>query len=139
MADLIKRAWRSGWRVAAGGAIVLFMFATDSLAFETASAKISRAQFGTQWPFGVDSGVLRCENMQARLFPAQNVMPSAITFTTGAKTYALNGIARGHLTRRDWVDIVKSEEMWPFVDSKSPRRSLTPIIEAGLALCPRPR
>lgn len=42
---------------------------------------ISHADFGDEWPFVVESGTLRCH------------APSAVTFTSGDVTYAVNGMA----------------------------------------------
>ncbi|WP_419861751.1 DUF2511 domain-containing protein [Candidatus Palauibacter sp.] len=42
---------------------------------------ISRSDFGDEWPFTVESGLLRCSP------------PSVVTFTSGGTTYAVNGTA----------------------------------------------
>ena len=77
---------------------------------------INSEQFGDKWPFTVSEGVLNCQN-------------SAITFTSGNKTYAVNGIA----SSKGYVVI---DEIWK-ENPKIPgtKLSLGPIIEVGQQLC----
>lgn len=48
---------------------------------EPGAKQVSRADYGTRWPLTVESGLLRCQ------------MGSAVTFETGGRVYALNGMA----------------------------------------------
>ncbi len=54
--------------------------------------KVASADFGGQWPFTVDEGILAC------------VDGSSVIFTASGTTYALNGRARGRLTERRWQE-----------------------------------
>ncbi|MDE2981420.1 MAG: DUF2511 domain-containing protein [Gemmatimonadota bacterium] len=60
---------------------------------------ISRADFGEEWPFTVESGTLRCSGS------------GAVTFTTESTTYAVNGTA---LTAGAGIEI---EPIWAFSPS----------------------
>lgn len=70
-------------------------------------------QFGTDWPFTVDMGLLRCE----RLGPAH-----AVTFRVRGAVYGVNGSART-LGYADSAPILKTEY------------DLTEVIDRGRALC----
>lgn len=47
-----------------------------------AGLKVSKEEFGGEWPFTVDSGVVDCAGGQAAIF------------ITGERSYQLNGVAR---------------------------------------------
>ena len=52
--------------------------------------RVASADFGSEWPFTVDQGILAC------------VDGSSVTFTASDATYALNGRARGRLAEKPW-------------------------------------
>lgn len=62
---------------------------------------VSRSDFGEKWPLTVDAGVLQCSG-------------SAVTLTVGAKTFALNGRARGMSRFADIASIVKPTPPGPY-------------------------
>ena len=51
---------------------------------------VTSADFGGEWPFTVERGILSC------------VDGSSVVFTTSSVTYALNGHARGRLAEKSW-------------------------------------
>ena len=69
--------------------------------------------------------------MVGRLSTGQSV--GAVTFTAKGKTYAVNGIARGHAKSRGWHDV---DQIWK-KDPEIPgaRVNIGPLISRGLALC----
>jgi hypothetical protein len=78
---------------------------------------VSRADYGTDWPLTVESGVLACDS-------------DAATIEVGGTTYALNGTAR---TFRAGVDI---DPIWaanPDVDGL--KIDIGPLIDDALKLC----
>jgi hypothetical protein len=81
-------------------------------------ARMSRSEYGKDWPLTVEAGVVRCEGA------------GAVTFTTGGTTYAVNGLARGMGTYPDvhaiWADDPDFEGL---------KKYIGPIIDRGLALC----
>jgi hypothetical protein len=83
----------------------------------THSETVSRADFGSSWPFTVERGVLACEGA------------GAVTFEAGGTTFAVNGIAAG----QDFADI---EPIWRD-DPESPglKINIGPVIDRGLDLC----
>jgi hypothetical protein len=83
---------------------------------------VSRATMGEAWPLTVESGTLRCEP------------PGAVVFTAGGVEYAVNGLALGQAAQKGWRDI---EEIWADnPDPMLPKMDISPLINAGLALCP---
>ncbi|AFZ68145.1 DUF2511 domain-containing protein [Deinococcus peraridilitoris] len=86
------------------------------------SARLVRQQhFGMAWPLTVNSGELRCSD------------GGEVTFTAGGTTYAVNAAAQRH---KVYVPIRK---IWVERDNfYLPGKSMQPLIEAGLSLCPLP-
>jgi hypothetical protein len=76
--------------------------------------KVSRADFGADWPLTVESGTLSCFN-------------SAVTFATGGDVYALNGLAS---QEGGWADV---HAIWA-KDSLG-QKDMLPLIDRGLELC----
>ncbi len=108
--------------------IILFL-ATNSHA---GSLKISKDDFGEQWPFSVSEGTLSC------------TAPSTVTFKANGVKYAVNGIARG----AGYADIIpiwiedekiRKDLQKAFPDQKIddmvPNVNIGPIIQKGLSLC----
>ena len=90
-----------------------------------AERRVARDDFGDQWPFTVDEGVLRCEG-------------GAVVFTSGGTTYAVNGTALARMkVQPTWRE---SREVWatnarPQPPEVQTREDLSPIVNLGLALC----
>jgi len=85
------------------------------------TATISRATFQGDWPFTVPTGTLGCE-------PAGSPL-GAVTFATGGKVYAVNGIALdGHYA--DMAPIWRRDPSGVF-----PKVNIGAVLEAGLRLC----
>jgi hypothetical protein len=84
---------------------------------------VKSADYGTDWPWIVSEGVLRCE------------FPYVVTFTTSeGTTYAVNGPARERATARGWLnelDSIRAD------DPLRPRAKigLHPLTDAGQAIC----
>jgi hypothetical protein len=82
------------------------------------SERVSRADFGEEWPLTVDSGVLSCEE------------GGFVYFTADDTRYAVNGFA---LTKGDAPRI---DAIWANDPTDaSLRRNIGPLIDRGLALC----
>jgi hypothetical protein len=100
----------------------------ESKIFSGTSVTITRAEFGSGWPFTVDEGTLRCE----RVGTAQ---VESITFTTGTTTYSVNAIARESTESRSkgygFIESITLDD--PANPGK--KMSIYPIIDRGLALC----
>lgn len=93
--------------------------------------EISKDDFGEKWPFTVDKGILKCDG-------------AAVTFTVEGKEYPINGVA-------SQKTVYKTEDIWAYDDKMiqgfidagmtedeiepKPRKSIAPIIDAGLKLC----
>lgn len=77
--------------------------------------QVTRADFGNDWPFTVESGVLACEGTDS------------VTFRTGGKTYAVSGGTFGEPIGPIWADD-------PVAGAG--KKDLTPLEDAGLKLCP---
>lgn len=105
-------------------AILLFAMPLASLA---ASISVSREQFKDGWPLTVTSGTLKCE-----LVPGSPKM-HLVTFSSGGKVYALNGIARGHAKKRGWLEVRPIWKDNPEIPGT--KISIGPLIDHGLALC----
>ena len=84
------------------------------------SKEISRKDFREDWPFSVESGTLKC------------VGNKEVVFITNGKTYAVNGTAQSDKNRLDAGDIC---EVDPQFNDPRVKKSIGPIIEAGLKLC----
>lgn len=99
---------------------VVMLAATFASAALAGSAPMSRKQYGADWPLTVKSGIVSCDAY-------------AVTFTTGGKRYAINGIARA---RHAGADIFKNMWLWrkdPAIPGA--RIAISPIIYRGLELC----
>lgn len=94
------------------------------------SAPISKGEMGKEWPLKVDAGVLDC-TIVGRLSGGDPI--ATVTFTAKGKTYAVNGIAKGHAKKHGWRDV---DEIWK-KDPVAPglKINIGPLISRGLALC----
>ena len=70
---------------------------------------MSREQFGDQWPFAVDRGVLRCEIVAPTDDPILNSR-KALLLEVNGKTYALNLPALRVAAEKGWQP---TEEILP--------------------------
>jgi hypothetical protein len=98
--------------------VLLTTFGLVGCGGSSSQKHISRADYGSDWPFTVDSGTLGCWG------------PSAVTFVTeDGTTYALNGVALGWAEKNGW-EINKEDEIW------DPNKGdIGALIDDGLALC----
>jgi Protein of unknown function (DUF2511) len=84
------------------------------------SERVSRADFGDEWPLTVDSGVLSCESGGFVYFTAD----------ADGTRYAVNGFA---MTKGDAPRI---DAIWANDPTGvGPRQNIGPLIDRGLALC----
>jgi hypothetical protein len=79
------------------------------------SERVTRAQFGDEWPFTVDGGVLR-------RYPI-----GGVTFKANGTEYAVNGLAKG----QGFKDV---KEIWADDPETGLRKNIGPIIDRGLEL-----
>jgi hypothetical protein len=83
--------------------------------------KITREEYGAKWAFSVDEGVLACDGKNG---------VGAVTFASGGKIYAVNGVAKQKGLYQPleliWVDD-------PSI--KGAKKNLGDIIDRGLKLC----
>ena len=80
--------------------------------------RISRDDYGSDWPFTVDSGVLNCEGA------------GAVYFTSEGTKYAVNGTARGASDAPD-VDAIWADDP----QMTGLKINIGALIQDGLALC----
>lgn len=92
-----------------------------------ASYGVSRAEMKGDWPLTVESGFLDCKPL------AGSPKLKVVTFKTGGKTYALNGIAEGQAKARGWLSI---DEIWsdnPEIEGA--KKNIRALVEKGLSYC----
>jgi hypothetical protein len=91
------------------------------------SRRITKAQFGTNWPLTVLSGTLGCTSPP---------FPGAVTFTTNSgTTYWVNGTAGDSASQHGWRNI---RPIWARVRHPlfpGQRKDIGVLIDAGLRLC----
>lgn len=75
---------------------------------------ISKTDYGADWPFSIDGGVLKCDR-------------SAVLFLANGKRYAVNGTAKNWAKSEGYDDEI--EEIW------IPGKDIGRIISDGLNLC----
>lgn len=80
------------------------------------SGSITRADYGAEWPFTVDSGQLACKG-------------SAVTLKAGGVTYAVNGTARSQQLGVDVFGITAKDA------AGVAKGNLNRVIADGLKLC----
>lgn len=83
--------------------------------------KITKQELGTAWAFTVDEGVLACDGKNG---------VGAVTFTSGGKTYAVNGAAK-QTKKYEPIDSIWADD--PSI--KGAKKNIGSIIERGLKLC----
>jgi Protein of unknown function (DUF2511) len=115
--------------LALGGIVALFVILgsksqapqpnTGIYAATSDAGKITKKDFGDEWPFTVNEGILECR-------------ANAVLFTTQGITYAINGRA---LSYKVGVDIRESTIWAPNPEIPELKKNLGPIITRGLALC----
>lgn len=89
-------------------------------------SRVSRSDFGDDWPFTVETGLLRCEEI-----PDTDV--AAVIFGTDEAIYALNGTALARAEQRGWEPL---DAIW--ADSSAipgTKKNIGPVIDLGLSLC----
>ena len=101
-----------------------------------AEAEVTQQQFGKEWPFSVKEGLLACV--------ARGPL-KAVTFKANGTVYAVNG---GAMTLKLGADIdriwlpgepvwVKDPQTGRQVNAGPRKKSIGPIIDRGLTLCPK--
>jgi hypothetical protein len=83
--------------------------------------KITKQELGGEWAFTVDDGVLACDGKNG---------VGAVTFTSGGKTYALNGAAK-QTNKYEPVDSIWADD--PSI--KGAKKDIGSTIQRGLKLC----
>lgn len=107
--------------------LLLLVFSTAP-AIGASNAPITAADFGAQWPFMFERGVLGCQPDSR----APNLL--LITFTDpSGNTYAINGAASSRATKRGWLNVQAIWKENPGIPGT--KISITPIIQRGSALC----
>jgi hypothetical protein len=95
--------------------------------------EITEADFGNEWPFTVDKGILVCVQYEE----IEGLNPESmrgIIFTVGSTQYAINGTATSRaeeLGYQSVIDIVKPDTLI----GGTYKMSIGPIIEEGLKIC----
>ncbi|MFN8313911.1 MAG: DUF2511 domain-containing protein [Cyclobacteriaceae bacterium] len=81
---------------------------------------IHKADYGKEWPFTVDKGVLKCSSNQ-------------VLFIVNGKLYAINGTAQNLARSKGYSAL---EEIWAYdSEEMTTRISIGRIIQDGLSLC----
>lgn len=83
--------------------------------------RVSRADFGAEWPLTVEGGRLQC------------IRPSFVVINVDGTIYALNGKARGK-GRQDNPQWKDGSDITIKGDLDVPKNTM-PLIQRGLALC----
>lgn len=105
----------------AAGVIAVFVVASNLLdggGAKGPSRTITQAEFGDAWPFTIPAGELFCTGA------------NAVTFVAAGTTYAVNGAAT-QAGRGDDIGPIWAAD----TSSGGTKKSIAPIIDAGLALC----
>ncbi|MBA3449166.1 MAG: DUF2511 domain-containing protein [Pseudaminobacter sp.] len=85
---------------------------------------VSRDQYGDDWPFPFDTGSVRCD-------PPGTV----VVIDAEGQTYALNGKARGLVSKRDYIDPETFRERGEYGEFLNGVKTIPALIEVGLASC----
>lgn len=81
---------------------------------------IYKDEYGNEWPFTVDKGVLKCSSNQ-------------VLFIVNGKHYAINGTAQSLAQSHGYSSL---EEIWAYdSEEMTTRISIGRIIQDGLSLC----
>jgi hypothetical protein len=97
------------------------------------TAEVRRADLGSDWPLTVESGVLRCADIEVAGDPSAR----SVTFTTtDGTTYAVNATAQEH------TDLPPIDPLWAddpaYVEDDALRGlkiTIWPLVARGLELC----
>lgn len=108
-------------------ALVYVIIISTLWAAPTATVKVTSAEFGKKWPFLVSGGVIGYEPL---LVGRQKL--ALLTFESGGKTYALNGLAKGRSKERGYLDIVAIWKDDPEIPGV--KMDISPITQRGLKL-----
>ena len=85
------------------------------------AATITQDEVGSEWPFSVREGTLRCSGTRTA---------GSVTFEAEGRTYALNGTAKSQTEFPDVDPIWAANPAIP-----EARKDIGPIIQRGLQLC----
>ena len=89
------------------------------------TATVRAADYGDRWPFTVSEGVIECAPFREKLH--------VLTFTSGGKTYGLNGTARTLAKEKGYAEITGIWRDDPM--NGGAKINIEPIIEKALTLC----
>ena len=101
--------------------LVWLLFA--SLAFAAASATVTKAEFGSQWPLKVSRVTLECREAHQ------------VVLIANGKTYWFNGLAKGAARKHGWANL---EDIWiddPDFGIPGAKKSMRPLNERAQQLC----
>lgn len=107
--------------------LICFLASFSLFAAPSATIKVTSAEYGEAWPFTVTSGTVGYEPLQVG-----DRKLAILTFESGGKIYALNGIARSRIKQRGFLEI---DAIWrdnPKIEGL--KINISPIIQRGLAL-----
>jgi len=92
-----------------------------------ASVRVTKAQYGEDWPFTVDEGVLACENIKG---------DKTVTLTANGITYIVNSLPKGTETRGNKKFVRILGAIWAKnPKGPAPYKPIGAIIDRGLSLC----
>lgn len=91
---------------------------------------ISRSEYGDAWPFTVESGTLT--GTRTGQSTSSGTVLAEVTFTSGGKTYAVNGIAKATGRYAPLDDIWAADPSVP--KELTLKKNFGPIIDRGLTL-----
>lgn len=92
-----------------------------------ASVKVTKAEYGEEWPFTVDEGVLTCENIKGA---------KTVTLTANGITYIVNSLPKGIETRGNKKFVRILGTIWAKnPKGPAPYKAIGAIIDRGLSLC----
>lgn len=113
--------------------LLLLAIGIASCSSKQSFKEISKSEFGDQWPFTVEKGILECIPQKKVDGLPENSM-NAIIFTVGATQYAVNGAATakaGENGYQEIIEIMRDDESI----GGGAKMSIQPIIDEGLKIC----
>ena len=92
------------------------------------SKRITRADYGDDWPLTVSSATIHCERIDSQRVP--------VWIEVGGEKFAINGTAHTYLGEpTSGTDAIWKIRGFSLDKSQTWRISLHPLIDTGLALC----
>lgn len=94
---------------------------------ESSDGKVTKQEFGKDWAFSVDEGVLSCNGKNGI---------GGVIFAANGKTYAVNGVAKSTKEYLPIEDIWLDDPQWANIpEMKGVKIDIGPFIKKGLELC----